>query len=116
MDANHWDVFAFCALLDVFHDVVQHRFLIVRSDSMPACKSVRDLSASLESPAMAHLVRVFLSQAVRLNCRVCPQHLAGERSGLADALLRGRWHEFGLHATAWLDDRGEGPSRDLSSL
>ena len=83
---------------------------------MSACKCVRDLSASLESPAMAHLVRVFLSQAVRLNCRVCPQHIAGKHSDLADALSRARWHEFGVQATAWMADRGMGPSRYLSSL
>ena len=114
--ANHWELFAFCVLLDTFPDVVRNRFLVVRSDSMSACKCIRDLSASLDSLAMAHLVRVFLSLAVKLNCRVCPEHIAGKKNVLADALSRAQWHEFGRQAHEWNCLRGGRSSPFLAML
>ena len=53
--ANHWELFAFCVILALFPDMVRNRFLVVRLDSISACKRVRGLSASLESPATVRM-------------------------------------------------------------
>ena len=115
MHANHWEMFAFCVLLWFYPEVLRNRFVVVRSDSMSACKCVRDLSAGVDSPAMAHLTRVFLSLAVRLNCRICPVHIAGVDNVLAVALSRGKWSAFGQAAAEWLQAKALPSSRFIKS-
>lgn len=103
VEANHWELFAYCLLLKYVSDVVRNRlFVIVRSDSMSACRCIRDHSASLDAVEMAHLARVFLSLEVRLNYGVNPVHIPGVENVLADPLSRGYWPEFGRQAAAWL--------------
>lgn len=115
-EANHWELFAFVVLLDVFPAVFEDTFVAVDSDSMTAIKCVRDLSAALDSPALAALTRTFLGQCVRLNTRVLPRHIAGEANVLADPLSRDMWAQFGTQASAWCGASGFGPSAFLLSL
>lgn len=113
--ANHWELFAFCVLLDLFPDVFRDKFVVVRSDSMAACRCVRDLSAALDSPVLAHLTRVFLGLCVRFNVRILPLHIAGVENALADPLSRDRLSEFAGVAGAWVAARGS-PSPFLGGL
>ena len=115
-EANHWEMFAFCVLLDLFPLVLQNRFVVVDSDSMSAIKCVRDLSASLDSLPLACLTRTFLSMTVKLNVRVLPRHIAGSLNVLADPLSRGMWPQFGTSANAWCLAKGWACSTYLREL
>lgn len=114
--ANHWELFAFCVLLDLFALVFANQFIVVDSDSMSACKCVRDLSAALDSPELAVLTRQFLSLTVRLNVRVLPRHIPGVANVLADPLSRDEWSKFGCVASEWCSEHGFGRSAYLNSL
>jgi len=104
---NHWEMFAFCVLLDLFGDLLVGQYVEVESDSMSAIKCVRELSAALDSQ-LAALTRTFLGQCVRLNMRVLPLHVAGVDNVLADPLSRDDCPRFGREARAWLwRHRGE---------
>jgi len=116
VDANHWELFAFVVLLDVFADVVRNKHIVVWSDSKSAIRCVRDLSACLDSPVLAHLTREVLGLCVQLNVRILPKYVPGPENVLADPLSRGNWGEFGAQAEAWLRPRGFGPFSFLSAL
>lgn len=103
--ANQWEVLPFFVMLDVFPDMVRDNDAVVRSDSVPACKCVRNLSASLDSGAAGHLVG-FPSRAISLNCRECPEHIFGELKVLADTRSRGQWRAVGQHTSSWMAERG----------
>lgn len=115
-EANHWELFAFAVLLDVFPDVLRDRFVVVHSDSVSAIKCVRDFSAALDSPEMAHLTRVVLGQMVRLNVRIRPQYVPGVDNVLADPLSRDKVSLFAGRAQAWLRSRGWETSSFLASV
>ena len=116
VEANHWELFAFVVLLDLFPAVVRDRYLVVRSDSMSAIKCVRDLHAGVDCVELAHLTRVVLSLCVRLNCRLCPVHVAGSENRLADPLSRGKWTDFCEAAGAWVLQQHSIVSPFLSSV
>jgi hypothetical protein len=101
-EANHWEMFCFVVMLDCFPDVLRNRFVVVRSDSMSACKCVRDLHAGVDSVELAHLTRVVLSKCVELNCRLMPVHIPGVENVLADPLSRSHWSAFGTAANCWV--------------
>ena len=115
-EANHWELFAFCVLLDLFPFVLENKFVVVDSDSMSAIKCVRDLSAALDSMPLASLTRTFLSLTVKLNVRVLPRHLPGVLNVLADPLSRGMWPQFGAVANAWCVANGFPSSKFLGGL
>lgn len=71
-EANHWELFAFSVLLDLFSEVVRNRHAVVWSDSVSAIICVRDMCACLDSPVLAHRTRVVLGQCVRPNFGSCP--------------------------------------------
>jgi hypothetical protein len=102
VEANHWELFCFCVLLDVYPEVFRDKFVVTRSDSMSACRSVRDLTAHIDSPVMAHLTRVFLRMCVELNVRVLPLHIAGVDNVLADPLSRNQLSVFAGRAKDWV--------------
>lgn len=115
-DANSWELFAFCALMLLFHDYLAGRYVRVDSDSATAVKCIRCLSANLDSPELAGLTRSFLSLTVRYHVRVEPRHIPGVRNVLADALSRGQWRDFGRRADGWCAEVGRGHSPFLRSL
>ena len=115
-EANHWELFAFSVLLDLFPEVVRDRHVVVWSDSVSAISCVRDMSACLDSPVLAHLTRGVLGQCVRLNVRILPMHVAGVENVLADPLSRGNWRDFAAQAESWLRVRGKGPSSYMRSM
>ena len=115
-EANHWELFAFFVMLDVFPDLLRNRFVVIRSDSMCACKCVRDLHAGVDCVELAHLTRAVLSKCVVLNCRLVPLHILGVDNTLADPLSRGDWQRFGQCACTWVRKHSGGGSQILESL
>lgn len=116
VEANHWEMFAFCVLLDLFPLVVADQFVVIESDSITACKCVRTLTAALKSPELAVLTRQFLLLCVEHNVRVLPRHIAGVDNVLADPLSRADWPRFGREAEAWCVQQGFPGSPFLATL
>ena len=104
-EANHWEMFAFCVLLDLFGESLRDTFVRVISDNMTAVRCVRDLSAALDSPPLATLTRVFLGLTVEYNVRIEPWHRPGVENVLADPLSRDAYPRFFAELSAWLETR-----------
>lgn len=115
-DANHWEMFAFIVLLDMFASCFAGKYVVIDSDSMTACRCVRDLTAALDSPQLGVLTRQFLALCVQANVRVLPRHIPGVDNVLADPLSRGNWPAFGVAALQWCGARGFGQPQLLRSF
>jgi hypothetical protein len=116
VEANHWEMFAFCVFTDLFPMVAVNKYIVVFSDSMSAMKCVRDLSVALDSPQLADLTRRFLMMTVLVTVGVLPRHVRGVDNVLADPLSRDAYSKFGAVANAWSQERGFAWSPFLASL